>query len=93
MVEVLGAKPVFIRSLLQAGSRNDSIQYRMYERIPALDSSARRCGEASGTTRARLDSRRSTLLPRRFHTVSAIRRPRPVAIGSGSFLTVAQPSP
>lgn len=76
-----------------AGSRKDSIQYRMYERMPARDSSRSRSGPASGTTLARFDSSRSTLLPRRFHAVSAIRRPRATAVGSGSFLTAAQPSP
>lgn len=81
------------RSALQTGSRNDSIQYRMYERMPAFDSSARRSGLASGTTRARFDSSRSTFEPRRFQTVSAMVLPRATATGSGSVLTVLQPSP
>ncbi|KUH37818.1 hypothetical protein ATE80_16385 [Streptomyces kanasensis] len=80
-------------SSLHVGSRKDSIQYRMYERIPARESSARRCGVASGTTRARFASSRSTPLPRRLHAVSAMRRPSAVATGSGSLFTVLQPAP
>lgn len=87
------SKPFLTRSALQDGSRNDSIQYRRYERMPALESSLRLSGEASGTTRARLDSRRRTLLPRRLHVRSAMVRPRRTATGSGSFLTVLQPAP